>query len=315
MLGRLISARQYSDLLAQGRAEAAPILKFEPETLTSCYNRKPFLLEHRLTEHPAFSLMQLFALCRRMPSEKILYRIGNIPGDAELDSSYDRYKQGLTLDETLDHFEEKQAYICINNPELDAEFQPMIEGMLAEVAAQIDSLDPWISWYSTYIFISARDSITPYHMDREMNFLLQIRGTKTVHLWDPSDSEIMTPAQKDLLLAHTGGRPTYRPSIESKATTYELQPGLGVHHPFIAPHRVHTGSELSVSLALTFRTRQSDMWADAHRFNARMRGLGLQPVPVGRSAVVDRAKSRLARMSHRVRRKLAVGSRGGHAEE
>jgi len=27
--------------------------------------------------------------------------------------------------------------------------------------------------------------ITPYQMDREMNFLLQIRGTKTVPLWDP----------------------------------------------------------------------------------------------------------------------------------
>lgn len=310
MLGRFISARQYTDLLALGREAAAPLLKFESDTLTSCYNRRPFLLEHRLAEHPDFSLTQLFALCRRMPSEKILYRMGNIPGDAELDSSYDRYKQGLTLGETLDHFEEKRAYICINNPELDAGFRPLIEGLLAEVAAQIDSLDPWISWYSTYIFISTRDSVTPYHMDREMNFLLQIRGAKTVHLWDPSDSEIMTPAQKDLLLAHTGGRPAYKPSIESKALTYELRPGLGVHHPFIAPHRVHTGSELSISLALTFRTRQSDRWTDAHRFNARMRGLGLHPVPVGRSVAVDLAKSGLARISHRVRHKLAATSHG-----
>jgi Cupin-like domain len=306
MLGRSISARQYTDLLAQGRAEAAPMLKFEPDTLLSSYNRKPFMLGHRLTEHPAFSLMPLFALCRRMPSENILYRIGNIPGDAELESSYDRYKQGLTLDETLDHFEERQAYICINNPELDAEFQPMIEGMLAEVAAQIDPLDPWISWYSTYIFISARDSVTPYHMDREMNFLLQIRGAKTVHLWDPSDSEVMTSAQKDLLLSHTGGRPAYKPSLESKAMTYALRPGLGVHHPFIAPHRVHTGPELSISLALTFRTRQSDMRTDAHRFNTRMRRLGLQPGPVGSNALMDHAKCKLARMGQRVHRQLAA---------
>jgi hypothetical protein len=306
MLGRFVSTRQYTDLLAQGRAERSPLLKFEHQTMVSSYNRKPFLLEHRLAEHQEFSLAQLFALCRRMPSENILYRIGNIPGDAELDSSYDRYKQGLTLDETLDRFEERQAYICINNPELDAAFHPVIEGMLAEIAAQIDSLDPWISWYSTYIFISARHSVTPYHMDREMNFLLQIRGTKTVHLWDPADDEVMTSAQKDLLLAHAGGRPAYKPSIESKAMTYELRPGLGVHHPFIAPHRVHTGSELSVSLALTFRTRQSDMWTDAHRFNARMRGLGMDPAPVGRSGLMDQAKCRLARIGQRVHRGLAA---------
>lgn len=306
MLGRFISARQYSDLLAQGRAEASPMLKFESTTLNSCYNRKPFLLEHGLAEHPGFSLAQLFALCRRMPSQNILYRTGNIPGDADFGSSYDRYKQGLTLDETLNHFEEKQAYICINNPECDAEFRPVIEGLLAEIAAQVHPLDPRMSWYSTYIFISTHDSITPYHMDREMNFLLQIQGSKTVYLWDQSDGEIMSSEQKDLLLAHVGNRPGYKPSFESKAMSFELRPGLGVHHPFIAPHRVHTGPKLSISLAMSFRTRRSDMWTDAHRFNARVRRLGLHPGPVGRSALVDQAKCGVARMGQRVHRRFAA---------
>jgi len=138
-------------------------------------------------------------------------------------------------------------------------------------------------------------------MDREMNFLLQIRGNKTVHLWDPTDSEIMSPEQKDLLLSRVGDRPAYKPSFESKAVTFALTPGIGLHHPFIAPHRVHTGPELSVSLALTFRTRQSDRWADAHRFNARMRRLGLNPAPVGSNPLRDRAKSGITRMGQRKR--------------
>lgn len=300
-----MSAGQYAELLGQGRGTVAPMLEFEPRTFVSCYNRTPFLLQHRLADHPQFSLTQLFALCRRMPAENVLYRHGSIPGDAELDTSYDRYALGLTLDETLEQFEEKRAYICINNPELDAESKPLIEGLIAEIAAQIDPMDPWINWYSTYVFISSRDSVTPYHMDREMNFLLQLRGHKTVHLWDPSDDEIMTPAQKDRLLSHVGGRPAYKPSFESKAMRFELQPGQGVHHPFIAPHRVHTGPQLSVSLAVTFRTRRSDMWTDAHRFNARVRGLGLRPGPVGRSEWVDRAKCGLARLGQRIHRKLA----------
>jgi hypothetical protein len=79
-----------------------------------------------------------------------------------------------------------------------------------------------------------------------------------------------------------------------------------VHHPFIAPHRVHTGAELSVSLAVTFRTRRSDTLTDAHRFNARMRKLGLHPMPVGSSRLLDRAKSGAARMGQRVHRKLAT---------
>jgi hypothetical protein len=307
MLGRFVSAEHYAELLANGQRKSSPALGLDPGVLGEHYNRKPFLIEHALAGHPLFALPELFALCRRMPAESILYRIGKIPGDAELETSYDLYKKGLTLDETLEHFEERQAYICINNPERDARFKPVIEGLLGEIVAGIETLDPAMSWYSTYIFISARDSVTPYHMDREMNFLLQIQGAKTINLWDQADDEIMTSEQKDLLLSRIGSRPTYKNTFEAKAMTYELRPGLGVHHPFIAPHRVHTGAELSVSLALTFRTRQSDMWTDAHRFNARLRGLGLHPSPVGRSTLVDRTKSGIARMGQRVHRKLAAG--------
>ncbi|SFS17054.1 hypothetical protein SAMN05216570_3455 [Dyella sp. OK004] len=305
MLGRFVSAENYTELLARGQHRSAALLHFEPEVMRSSYNRKPFLVQHQLTAHPLFSLDSLFTLCRRMPQEQILFRVGNIPGDAELETSYDRYKRDLTLADTLDHFVERQAYICINNPERDPEYQPIIEGLLGEVAAQIDPMDPWISWYSTYIFISTRDAVTPYHMDREMNFLLQIRGAKTVHLWDQDDDDIMSPEQKDLLLSRIGSRPRYSPDFEAKAMTYQLAPGLGVHHPFIAPHRVHTGPNLSISLAITFRTRQSDMWTDAHRFNARLRKLGLHPRPIGKSALIDQTKCNLARIGQRVHRMLA----------
>jgi hypothetical protein len=306
MVGQFISPAGYADILGRARAKEMPLLALAPETLRTDYNRKPFLVGHDLLEVSLFDLDALFALCRRLPAEQILYRVGKIPGDTPLDSSYDDYKQGLTLEDVLQHFEERQAYICINNPERDATYQPLIEGLLGEIAAQTDPLDPIMSWYSSYIFISARDSVTPYHMDREMNFLLQIRGHKTVYLWDQDDDEIMSSEEKDRLLSRIGDRPTYQPSFESKALAFQLRPGTGVHHPFIAPHRVHTGAELSVSLALTYRTRQSDMWTDAHRFNARMRGLGLRPAPVGRHAWLDRAKCCLARAGQRVHRMLGA---------
>lgn len=302
MLGQFISSKKYAGLLADGGMQVSPLIDLDSQTLTTCYNRTPFLVRHRLASHPYFALPRLFELCRRLPPQQIQFRLGNIPGDAELDTSYDSYKGGLTLDDAIDRFEERQAYICINNPERDAEYQPVIEELLALFAAKIDPLDPQMTWYSTYVFISAQNSITPYHMDREMNFLLQIRGGKTVLLWDPADPEIMSEAQKDYLLAHEGSRPPYRPSFESKATVFQLQPGVGVHHPFIAPHRVHTGSELSISLAVTFRTQRSDTWRDAHIVNARMRRLGMKPGPVGQDVWRDRAKTVVRRVWLKARR-------------
>jgi hypothetical protein len=305
LLGQSVSPDRYAALVEQAQALEQPWLQFDPNVLRASYNRRPFLLSHRLAEHPSFSFSMLAGLCRRLPPDQVKYRFGVIPDNAEFDKSLDRFRGDLSLDDALDRMVEKQAYVAIYNPEYDAAYRPVIEGLLGEIAAQAHEVDPHINWYSTYIFVSANDSVTPYHMDREMNFLLQIRGTKTVRLWDPSDDEIMDSSQRDLLLSNPQlPRPEYRPSFEAKAMVFELAPGLGVHHPFIAPHLVHTGPELSVSLAVTFRTRKSDVWTDAHRLNHRLRRLGLRPGPVGQSPVTDHAKAAVFRSLRRTRQWL-----------
>lgn len=304
MLGEFVSANEYLDLLACTRHAPVHWLDLKPDLLERNYNLKPYLVEHRLAEHPLFALEPLFALCRRLPEDQVKHRFGVVPHDTHFDSSFDGYREQLTLDDAIDHLEEKRAYIVIYNPERDPEYKPVIEGLLGEIASAIRALDPDVNWYSTYIFISTRDSVTPYHMDREMNFLFQIRGTKTVRLWDPLDDEVMSPEQKDQLFAASNpSRPPYHDALMAKAMTFELKPGLGVHHPFIAPHLVHTGPAQSISLALTFRTKQSDVWTAAHRFNHHLRALGLHPMSVRRSAPIDHTKAIVQRLLQSVHRK------------
>jgi len=301
MLGEFVSKAQYAGLVDRARSARA-WLDLKPEALQSKYNRLPYLVEHRLPEHPMFTLEALFALCRRLPADQVKHRFGVVPGNTHFDSSFDRYRKELTLDDAIEHLEEKQAYIVIYNPERDPDYQPVIEGLLGEIAAQTETLDPHINWYSTYIFISAQGSVTPYHMDREMNFLLQIRGTKTAQLWDPFDETVMSSADKDLLFAANNPcRPIYHDSFDAKAIVFNLAPGLGVHHPFIAPHLVRTGPDVSISLAITYRTPQSDTWTDAHRFNHHLRQLGWKPTSIRHSALLDRAKAGLQHIAQRAR--------------
>lgn len=307
MIGQFISKDQIARLAGQAlRREDGqkPWIDFDPTVMKSSYNRRSFLVSHRLPEHPLFTLETLFSLCRRLGEVQAKVRFGEVPVDVDFDASLGRYKRGLTLEDAIASLEEKKAYIAIYNPERDPEYRVAIEGFLGEIAAQLGDLDPEINWYSTYIFISAQGSVTPYHMDREMNFLLQVKGRKTARLWDPFDEEIMTEAQKDALLAYSGSRPEYHPSFEAKATIYDLEPGIGVHHPFIAPHLVTTGPEVSVSLAITFRTRKSDTWAAAHRVNHYLRRVGLQPTPVARNPVLDVAKAAIVRPALEVKNRL-----------
>jgi hypothetical protein len=291
VLGQNISAAEYSRLVSRPPESTVALLAIDQRDVRDNYNRRPFLISHRLVDHPAFQLPELSTLIRRLPREQVVCRLGRMRMDSDFDDSFNPGDDSPRLDSALEDIEGTGAYIYVRNPECDPEYRPLIERLLAEVAWNTRNIDPQIRWYSAYLFISAFDSTTPYHMDREMNFLLQIRGEKTVLLWDQNDPDVMTHAQKDALLAYAGRRPQYSDGIVGKAQSYLLRPGQGVHHPFIAPHIVHTASSLSISLALTFRTRQSDTWTGAHRFNHRMRRIGLSPEPVGRSWFRDVAKA------------------------
>jgi hypothetical protein len=100
----------------------------------------------------------------------------------------------------------------------------------------------------------------------------------------------MSPEEIDRLFGRFDlPRPAYQPEFERKAKTFELAPGLGVHHPFIAPHMVETGDDISISLALTFRTRRSDGIARLHILNHRLRRLGLKPPAIGAYPRRDKA--------------------------
>ena len=314
MLGQTLSRERRGTLITQARAGTRPWLQLERDAFRDGYDKRPFVIGHRLPEHPRFSFSELARLCRRLPADQVKHRFGPIPGNAEFDTSLDRFRGALSLDDALDRMEERKAYIAIYNPERDPEYLPIIEGLLGELANHVGDLDPRINWYSTYIFVSAQDSVTPYHMDGEINFLLQIRGTKTVRLWDPFDDEIMTSQQRDLLLADLQQtRPQYKPSFETKARIIEPVPGLGVHHPYSAPHLVQTGPALSVSLAITFRTDRTDVLRDAHRFNHQVRRLGMRPLAVGSNPFVDRAKAAAydaLRSGKRLVRRLAPRSPG-----
>ena len=39
------------------------------------------------------------------------------------------------------------------------------------------------------IFVSSPGAVTPFHMDHEHNFILQIRGNKKLYTWDPMDPQ------------------------------------------------------------------------------------------------------------------------------
>jgi len=254
------------------------------------YDKRPFGFRHALADHPMLEWSSLVALAKRMPRDKVLHRHGRVPISTNFDRAHKNHAISWSLEETLERMEDVQGYVVLNTPEVDRQFKPLVDEIIAELRQRLEGVDSGLYWHATYLFLSASGSVTPYHMDREMNFLLQLRGSKDVQLWSP---EIMTMRERERLMTHwTAPRPEWTPSHVNHVTQFRLTPGDGVHHPFIAPHLVENGPELSVSFAVTFRTKGTDRKTNVYKVNHHLRRLGLTPTPPEVSKVRDRLKSR-----------------------
>lgn len=265
------------------------LLGIDAETFAAHYDKRPFGFRHNLKDHPLLEWSSLVALAKRMPREKVLHRNGRVPIATNFDHAHENHANALSLEETLDRIQEVQGYVVVNTPELDARFRPLVDDVIVELKERLRVLDPGLYWHASYLFLSAGGSVTPYHMDREMNFLLQIRGSKQVQLWQP---DIMTPEERERLMVDwTGPRPPWKEAHRASVQAFELQPGDGVHHPFIAPHLVENGPDLSVSFAVTFRTSGTDRKTNVYKTNHYLRRLGLRPFPPAVSPWRDQLKS------------------------
>lgn len=288
---------QHESAVAAVSAKREHYLRFDRDTFRAKYNKEGFLFRHDLADHPLLQLPKVAALALRTSPSDILHRAGKVPEAADFDHAHKLHAIPQSLERTLQNLHESGASVTINMPEKDPEYAPLIAGILREIQELREPLDPGLNWSAAYLFLSAPGSLTPYHMDREMNFLIHLRGRKTVKLWDPADPAVMTEAQVDRLFGRFDlPRPSYRPELDARARTFELTPGLGVHHPFIAPHLVYTGNEVAISLAITYRTDGSDRVSRLHLINHRLRMLGLRPKPVGASLRHDEAKLRINAM-------------------
>jgi len=168
------------------------------------------------------------------------------------------------------------------------DFRCLIDQFVAEleqiVARPLRSLSSWIN---ADIFVASPGMVTPYHIDHDVNFLLQVHGEKTVNLFDPGDREIL--AEEDIEQYYIGNHNAakFREGAQSKAKVFALRPGIGVHQPTLAPHWVRVGGEYSVSIAILFFLHDLDRRAKVYQFNHYLRRIGVRPTPPGQSIVRD----------------------------
>jgi hypothetical protein len=278
-----------STVIKEGRPEKAVspsdrLLKLDQETFRIHFNRRPFTIVHHLVGHPLFALPRLIELSRSLPPEDVEYNAGNLP--VNMDPKLTP-RTGLSIEETIRRIEDCGSWLVMKWVERDPEYRALLDRCLDEIEAFSEPLFPGMRQREAFIFISSPLSVTPYHFDQEYNFLLQVRGAKTFHVFDRSCA---TEIDREDRFSGAHRNFPYKEEYQKKATTFELQPGSGVHVPVAAPHWIQNGNGVSISFSITFRTPSSDRENFLYRVNRYLRRFGLSPTPVGQSPLRDSAK-------------------------
>ncbi|MDQ6674581.1 MAG: cupin-like domain-containing protein [Chloroflexota bacterium] len=273
------------------RTRIEGLLEVDWELMRANYNRRPFLFRHRLAEHPLMQLDSLVKLANRLPSEQVLHCKGRTSFAIDFDAALKQGGHSLSVEGVLRDMENMDAYVMIRHAEKDPPYGDLAREALDSVRPLVERLDPGVVFEAADIFIASPGAITPYHMDREMNFLCQIRGTKEVNLWDQEDASILAEHQIDQLFGRPGlPKPGYKPEYAGKAMRFTLSNGVGIHQPLLAPHAVQNGSELSIAIAITYRSKACHRRIMLHKANYALRKLGLHPRPHGQSPLIDNLK-------------------------
>jgi hypothetical protein len=281
------------------------LLELEPRSFRAQFPHQPFLIKHNLVGHPLFSIERLLELAKCLPEKNVEYSAGNIPVDMGNQLSP---RTGLSPDETIRRIQEARSWMVLKYVENDVDYRRLLDQCLDEVKELSEAMVPGMCQREGFIFLTSPNSVTPFHLDPEHNFLLQVRGRKQVSIFDPHQSEVITEADIEQGLFGKIRNLVYKEEFQQKGRLFELDPGMGLHFPLVAPHWVKNLDNVSISFSITFRSRDSERRATLHELNSRLRARGLHPAPVGRSPIRDTVKYQGARVMRRFRRVLGRDS-------
>lgn len=268
------------------------LLDIEPVEFARCFDRHPFLIGHHLCDHPLFNLDRLLQLSKDLPESHIEYNAGTLPVNQDQAKTP---RNGLSPEETIQRIRDCKSWMVMKWVETDPEYGELLEQCLAEVRPHSEPIVPGMRQPQAFIFITSPGSVTPYHMDPEHNFLLQVRGNKIIRQFDGNDPTILTHEELETFYALRQRNMTLKEENRERCWTYDLQPGQGLHFPVTFPHWVQNGSEVSISFSITFRTPDLDRRRATYQFNHGLRKWGGKPTPYGQSPATDNTKYQIVR--------------------
>lgn len=259
------------------------------ENCRQILHQKPFRVTHALAGNPLFTVDALVEVAKAAAK-----RPGDLYADAGDVKVTDKWGHipmpDRPVDEVLHRIENAGAWIIMKHVEIDPAYAKVLNEF-AEFVRDISAPEQrqYLNSPEMLVLITSPKRMTSFHFDAEINFLVQVQGTKHVWVCDPKDRQTVTDEEIERYYSGHQNAGTYKPGVEARATEFVLQPGEAVHIPTHGAHWVQNGNNISVSLSLNFEYPPSK-YKYVSIANYGLRRIGLKPKPPGESPV-DKIKA------------------------
>ncbi len=276
---------------------------------SSALDRAPFRFSHGLLDHPSMSLQTLAKVLPELPSDSVMYSRKLDDRSINMDTAHLEYKNGLSIEETIENIRTSNSYIAVRKPELHPEFKDLARVIGRDIGEvmrkQGTGTEP--RELEMWLFIASPGAVTPFHFDRFSNFLLQFRGSKKIAIFKPWNEEVFDAPAYEAHMAREERRMEWHDDKDRFAQKFDVAPGQGVHIPFLGGHYVENGpGDASITLSVFFHNSETTRWAKAlmtnHILRKRLGPLGFVPHSVNSPASMDSVKANaypLVRLAHR----------------
>jgi hypothetical protein len=272
------------------------MITVDPARFAAAYDTSALRVSHTVQDDPRLDIDALVGLAERHPEELVEHNLGDVsvtlPGG-------EAPRLGRSGAEVLAEIEQNGSWLVLKYVERDPAYAELLDELLDGVSPIVPGGEDTTLGREAFIFVSAPGSVTPAHVDPEHNFLLQVRGSKVMHV-GAFDDERTKALELERFYA---GNHRNIERVPSSLESVELQPGQGVYVPPSAPHWVQNGDAVSVSLSVTWRTKATDRRSRVWAANHELRRRGKDPVAPGVSTLNDvrtLAGLRLGRVRERV---------------
>ena len=302
----------------------APVITADRDALRRDFPLKPFAIRHKLAGHPLLMLPRIAQLASELPRDLIEYNSGKVAISQDPDAI-----PAVDLDpvEVVKSIETAGAWMVLKRVENSPEYRALLEDTLLSVARArgFNSLaDAGFEQVEGFLFVSSPNSTTPFHLDSEDNFFVHIHGEKFFTIFDNADRTIVSDDEIERSMTkHRNLK--YDESFAPRGQEFHLFAGDGCYVPYQWPHWVRTSGSFSISMAITWKTREVRRLNDLHFFNSMLRGIGLPQQPPGKQPLLDALKLafyrtvttaikplRASMAMRRVLRRIALGKRANY---